>query len=64
MIFLPFYFVSEKADYEDMYWAELMEFLGQKKDKKVKYAESFKLCGYGHKPSPDELKKLFPFFGS
>jgi len=28
----------------------------------VLYAELFELCEYGHQPSSDELKRLFPFF--
>jgi len=26
----------------------------------VKYAEAFEICEYGRRPSPEELKKLFP----
>jgi hypothetical protein len=63
MLFLLFYFVSKKADYKDMYRAELMELFGQKMGKKVKYAGAFELCGYGHKPLSAELKKFFPLFG-
>jgi LmbE family N-acetylglucosaminyl deacetylase len=42
--------------------AILTELYGQKKGKKVKYAEAFELCEYGRQPSAAELKKLFPFF--
>jgi hypothetical protein len=41
----------------------LIELYGREKGKKVKYAEAFELCEYGHRPAPDELKKLFAFFG-
>ena len=44
------------------YRPKLIELYGQKKGKKVKYAEAFELCEYGRRPSADELKKLFPFF--
>lgn len=45
------------------YREELMELYGRKKGKKVKYAEAFELCEYGRRPTADDLKKLFPFFG-
>jgi len=36
---------------------------GEKKGKKVRYAEAFEVCEYGRRPSAPELKtKLFPFF--
>jgi len=44
------------------YRAKLIELYGDKKGKKVKYAEAFELCEYGRQPSAAELKKLFPFF--
>jgi LmbE family N-acetylglucosaminyl deacetylase len=45
------------------YREKLIELYGEKKGKKVKYAEAFELCEYGRRPSNEELKKLFPFFG-
>ncbi|HUS72659.1 MAG TPA: PIG-L family deacetylase [Sedimentisphaerales bacterium] len=45
------------------YRPKLIELYGDKKGKKVKYAEAFELCEYGRRPSDEELKKLFPFFG-
>jgi LmbE family N-acetylglucosaminyl deacetylase len=46
------------------YRGKLIEMYGQKKGKKVRYAEAFEVCEYGRRPSADELKtKLFPFFG-
>jgi hypothetical protein len=27
----------------------------------VKYAEAFEICEYGHQPTPQEIKDLFPF---
>ncbi|MFQ6036234.1 MAG: PIG-L deacetylase family protein [Sedimentisphaerales bacterium] len=44
------------------YRAKLIELYGEKKGKKVKYAEAFELCEYGRQPSAAELKQLFPFF--
>ena len=40
--------------------AVLQEFYGEEAGKAVKYAESFEICEYGRRPSPEELKKLFP----
>jgi len=44
------------------YRTKLIELYGEKKGKKVKYAEAFELCEYGRRPSAEELKELFPFF--
>jgi LmbE family N-acetylglucosaminyl deacetylase len=41
--------------------AALAQWYGEEKGKAVKYAESFEICEYGRKPSPEEIKKLFPF---
>jgi N-acetylglucosamine malate deacetylase 1 len=27
----------------------------------VKHVEAFELCEYGHQPTAEELKRLFPF---
>jgi len=44
------------------YRAKLIEAYGEKKGKKVRYAEAFEVCEYGRRPSAAGLKKLFPFF--
>ncbi len=44
------------------YRGKLAELYGEEKGKKVQYAEAFEVCEYGHQPSAEELKKLFPFF--
>ncbi len=36
---------------------------GQERGEGVKFAEAFEICEYGRRPSPQELKQLFPFFG-
>jgi N-acetylglucosamine malate deacetylase 1 len=41
--------------------AALAQWYGEEKGKAVKYAETFEICEYGRRPSPDEIKKLFPF---
>lgn len=42
---------------------ELSALIGAEKAKAVRFAEAFELCEYGRRPSPAELKQLFPFFG-
>ncbi len=40
----------------------LAKWYGEQAGKQVKYAEAFELCEYGSRPSPAELRRLFPFF--
>ncbi len=42
--------------------AALLQWYGEERGKQVKYAESFEICEYGRRPSPEEIRKLFPFF--
>lgn len=42
--------------------AALAQWYGEERGKAVKYAEVFEICEYGRQPSPDEIRKLFPFF--
>lgn len=42
--------------------AALAQWYGEERGKAIKYAESFEICEYGRQPSPDEIRKLFPFF--
>ncbi len=46
----------------DRFRDSLIQLYGEERGKAVKYAEAFELCEYGRKPSPAELKQLFPFF--
>jgi LmbE family N-acetylglucosaminyl deacetylase len=41
---------------------KLVELLGREQGDAVRYAEAFEVCEYGRQPSPEELKKIFPFF--
>ena len=41
----------------------LIRLYGEQRGKAVKHAETFELCEYGSRPSGDELRRLFPFFG-
>jgi hypothetical protein len=31
---------------------------------KIEYAEAFEICEYGRQPTKDELRELFPIFGT
>ncbi|MCL4693446.1 MAG: PIG-L family deacetylase [Candidatus Hydrogenedentes bacterium] len=40
----------------------LERWYGAKRARKVRYAEAFEICEYGHQPNEDEIRRLFPFF--
>lgn len=42
--------------------AALEKSYGKKAGARVRYAELFEICEYGHQPSDDEIKRLFPFY--
>ncbi len=42
--------------------AALLQWYGEERGKAVKFAESFEICEYGRQPTPEEIRKLFPFF--
>ena len=42
--------------------AKLTEFYGADKAAQVKYVEAFEICEYGRRVSPEDIRKLFPFF--
>jgi LmbE family N-acetylglucosaminyl deacetylase len=44
----------------DRFRAKLIELYGPEQGKAAKYAEAFEICEYGRRPTPAELKKLFP----
>lgn len=41
----------------------LIQLYGEERGKAVKHAETFEICEYGSRPTGDELRRLFPFFG-
>jgi len=53
-------FRSRFAATANRFRKELIETYGEEQGKKVRTAEAFELCEYGRRPSPEELKKLFP----
>jgi LmbE family N-acetylglucosaminyl deacetylase len=54
--------VYRQSGEADLYRETLIRLYGEDRGKLVKYAEAFEICEYGRRPSPDELKKMFPFF--
>ena len=54
-------FRSRFAATANKYREKLIEAYGREKGEKVRCAEVFQLCEYGRRPSPTDLKKLFPF---
>lgn len=50
---------GEANRYRDL----LIHWYGEERGKAVKYAEAFEICEYGRRPTPAELRVLFPFFG-
>jgi LmbE family N-acetylglucosaminyl deacetylase len=49
------------APVSDALRAELKKWYGDKAAS-IRYAEAFELCEYGRRPTPQELRALFPFF--
>ena len=47
----------------DRFRDALVKWYGAPRGKAVKYAEAFEICEYGRRPSAEELRTLFPFFG-
>ncbi len=41
----------------------LVKWYGPEKGRAVKYAEAFEICEYGRRPTDDEIRQLFPFYG-
>jgi LmbE family N-acetylglucosaminyl deacetylase len=52
-------FQSTAQKYRD----KLVEFYGEERAQIIKHAEAFEICEYGAPVSPEDLKRLFPFFG-
>jgi LmbE family N-acetylglucosaminyl deacetylase len=49
------------AGYADSYRDALVKFYGEERGRRTRYAQAFEVCEYGRQPSPDELRRLFPF---
>ncbi|QDV14619.1 1D-myo-inositol 2-acetamido-2-deoxy-alpha-D-glucopyranoside deacetylase [Rosistilla oblonga] len=46
------------------YRQALNRWYGPERGEQVKYAEAFEICEYGFQPSNEEIRKMFPFFGT
>jgi LmbE family N-acetylglucosaminyl deacetylase len=46
----------------ERYRDALVKWYGPEKAGAVKYAEAFEICEYGRRPSPEQIRQLFPFF--
>ena len=44
-------------------FARLIELVGAERAQGVQYAEAFEGCEYGARLTPDNMRRLFPFFG-
>lgn len=53
--------VSRNSTEADNARAALHRWYGEDAGNKVEFAESFEICEYGRQPSPEEIRKLFPF---
>jgi LmbE family N-acetylglucosaminyl deacetylase len=42
----------------------LNKWYGAERGQSVKFAEAFEICEYGRQPSDEEIRQLFPFFGT
>ncbi|MHB8973059.1 MAG: PIG-L deacetylase family protein [Pirellulaceae bacterium] len=52
---------ERQANEADTYRKGLIRWYGESAGQAVKYAEAFEICEYGRRPTPDEIKQLFPF---
>jgi hypothetical protein len=52
---------QRQANEADTFRPALVRWYGEEAGKAVKYAEVFEICEYGRRPSPDEIRQLFPF---
>jgi LmbE family N-acetylglucosaminyl deacetylase len=48
------------AGYANSFRDTLVKFYGEDKARQVKYAQAYEVCEYGRRPSPEELKSMFP----
>ena len=55
---------SRQRKEADKYRDLLVKLYGEEAGRAVLFAETFQVSEYGRQPSPDELRKLFPFFGA
>jgi hypothetical protein len=56
-------FAQRFASTASQFGLQLASWYGADRAGKVKYAEAFEIGEYGRRPSREEIRKLFPFFG-
>jgi LmbE family N-acetylglucosaminyl deacetylase len=56
-------FVNRFKSIADRHRAALVEWYGKARADNVQHAEAFEICEYGRRPSKEEIRRLFPFFG-
>lgn len=56
------YWSKRDADVANQHRDALQTWYGAEKGKQVKYAEAFEVCEYGRRVTPEQIKKLFPFY--
>ncbi len=55
-------FKKRFAGTADRFRDRLVQEYGAANARSIGYAEAFEICEYGRQPSPEEIRKLFPFF--
>lgn len=55
-------FSKRFASTANKYRASLEAYYGKEEAAKVGFAEAFEICEYGRRPTPEEIRKLFPFY--
>ncbi len=54
---------SRQSAEANKYRDALIEWYGEEAGKAVKFAEVFEICEYGRRPTRDDIRTLFPFYG-
>lgn len=53
---------ARQSSEANMHRDALVRWYGDQVGKQIQFAEAFEICEYGRQPSPDDLRRLFPFF--
>jgi len=57
-------FATRFASTAERFRSGLREWYGADRAPSIRYAEAFEVCEYGRQPTKDEIRVLFPFFGT
>lgn len=52
---------NRQAGEADRYRSSLLKWYGDDHGRSVRYAEAFEICEFGHQPTEEEIRRLFPF---